>query len=219
MKLNLKLFCAVCIICFLMIAGNSSADTDTEYVKTGPYITVLYEYNIMRGDFDDTLYFTDGTWIYDVPDVDDGMGAGFIFGIRYDFGCLEIGYHRTHHDTSSSITTIGESEAAYNVVDLNVKYDIFAGKRIKPYLLAGIGATWLKIEDSATDGTVYENETFYGYEINLGAGVSYYFHPQWALTGGVIYRHNWFSGLSSGTLSETQIEKAIGLTFGISYTF
>jgi hypothetical protein len=49
--------------------------------------------------------------------------------------------------------------------------------------------------------------------------VAYYFHPQWAITGGVIHRWNWFGSVEGGSVDDSLLEKALGFTLGIAYTF
>lgn len=205
------------MLCFTM-ATPVKAD-DSEYVKNGLYLGVLFAYNGMSGDFDDSVFYTNGSTVYDVPDVDDGMGFGLILGTRTSKGALELGYQRTSHDTNSSFVDIGKSTAYYNVIDLNFKFDVFAQKQLKPYFLVGLGIPWLTIEDSQTNGVTYEDETFVGFDLNLGAGMAYYFHPQWAITGGVIYRWNWFGSVDGESIDNSLLEKALGLTVGITYTF
>jgi len=58
-----------------------------------------------------------------------------------------------------------------------------------------------------------------GFASNVGAGVAYYLHPQWALTGGPVYRWNRFSSVEGNDFDNALSEKAFGLTFGITYTF
>ena len=58
-----------------------------------------------------------------------------------------------------------------------------------------------------------------GFAFNVGAGVAYYLHPQWALTGGLIYFWNRFGSVEGRDLDNALSEEAFGLTFGIMQTF
>ncbi len=219
MKLRMKIVAAICMIWCLVSVNSVNAEDYSEYVKEGSYIGLSFVYNGMSGDFDDTMAFTDGTTIWSVPDMDHGMGFGIVYGVRTDIGAFELGYQRTRHDTSTTIANIGNSTAIYNVIDFNFKYDILAWKQLRPYLLVGAGVPWLKIDRSRTNGTNYEDETFYGLEGNLGAGIAYYVTPQWAITGGAIFRYNWLPTIDGGTLEKELYQKTFGLTLGIAYTF
>jgi opacity protein-like surface antigen len=151
--------------------------------------------------------------------VDAGTGFGIILGARGTRGAVELSYQRSSHDTSSFFTVPGESTATYNVIDLNAKIDVFAQDQLRPYVLLGFGFPWLTIEESATDGFSYYDETFHGFAFNVGAGAAYYLHPQWALTGGLIYRWSWFWSVEDYDIDDDLSANTLGLTFGITYTF
>jgi len=200
------------------VATEESAE-EPEVVKNGFYLGAMFVYNNMTGDFDDSTYYVTYSDLYDVPDVDSGSGFGAVMGWRRDRGSIEIGYQRTSHDTSSSFTDMAESDASYNVIDMNLKVDVFAKSRVRPYILLGVGIPWLTIEDGSTDGDSYDDETFVGICLDAGAGVSYYFRPQWAVTGGLIYRWNWFTSVDSTSLDDNLSESTLGFTVGVAYTF
>jgi len=214
----------VCLSVILLMAPPACAE-ESSNVKDGFYLGLSLVHNGMSGDFDDTTFLVSPPDVYDVPDVDSGAGFGVMAGWRSSKGALEFGYQRSIHDTSSSFVDIGDSEASYNVVDLNIKFDIFAESDLfarhglRPYLLVGLGIPWLTIEDSMTDGYSYDDETFVGFCLNAGAGIAYYFHPQWAVTGGVIHRWNWFGSVEGESIDDSLKERALGFTVGIAYTF
>lgn len=204
-------------------AEDSSGDSS--YVKDGWYLGLQAVDNSMSGEFDNSRFFTSTlAEVFDVPDVDDGTGFGVLLGLKSERVALEFGYQRSSHDTTSSFVDIGKggkSEASYNVIDLNLKVDVFTRDKLRPHILFGIGIPWLTIDGSLYDGISdsYEDETFRGFAFNAGAGVAYYLRPQWALTGGLIYRWNRFSSVEGKNLDNALSEKAFGLTFGIMYTF
>ena len=112
---------------------------------------------------------------------------------------------------------------------MNFKVDVFAHDQVRPYILFGFGFPWLTIEnglaeldyDYYLDDYVlsFEDETFFGFALNAGAGLAYYFHPQWAVTGGVIYRWNWFTSAEGSDLDDNLLERAFCFNVGIAYTF
>lgn len=230
---------AAVVVCLTLglVAAYSTRAEGSEYVKDGFYLAGMFAYNSMSGDFDDTHVITyeeesDRTDVFDVPDVDDGGGFGLVIGRRYDWISLEFGYQRTTQDTFSSLWTlddedevvllIGDSEATYQVFDLNVKIDVFAQDRLRPYVLLGGGLCSLDIEDSRSEGPgqPWDKEAEYsGYCLNAGLGTAYYFHPQWAVTGGLIHRWNTFNHVKGARLANNIHERALGFTVGIAYTF
>ena len=216
---------AICLLsCLAGVCPTQAEELDG--VKNGFYLGAMFAYNGMSGDFDDTMYFESEDEsdldVFSVPDVDSGAGFGVFFGRRYDKISFEVGYQSTFHDASSVIPGIGETDAAYNVVDLNVKIDVFAQNRLRPYILLGGGIPWLTIDDAMSDddGVTWEKDLKYvGYCLNAGVGVAYYLDPQWALTAGLIYRWNWFTHGENGRLDEDLSQRALGLTLGLAYTF
>lgn len=218
MKRNIEVLVSISLT-WSLIAVSPVHAGDAGYVKEGTYLGASFIHNSMSGDFDDTIVLVGPSGGVDVPDVDNGPGFGVVLGWRGEKVAMELGYQRSIHDTFSSFVDIGESEAAYNVVDLNFKIDVFARNKLRPYILLGLGIPWLTIEDSATAGEGLEDATFFGYCLNAGAGVAYYFRPQLAVTGGLIYRWNRFTSAEGTSLEDSLSEGALGLTVGIAYTF
>ena len=221
MKFQIKKPLIIIVLNLFVFVVTSSVDAQgSEYVKEGTYLGVYLTNNQMFGDFDNTIsYYAPGE-ILEVPYVDDGTGFGILLGARSSRGALELGFQRTRHDTIS-ILNMGESEASYSLIDMNFKVDVFARNRTRPYLLFGFGFPWLTIKDGLYD--VYSDSlgdaTFFGFALNAGAGVAYYFRPQLAVTGGLIYRWNWFTSAEGSALEENILEKAFCFNIGIAYTF
>ena len=223
---------AVVILCLglslsVALASPLGAEEETAaYVKPGFYVGASFVHNSLSGDFDDTMApisLPSGT--LDVPDVDSGPGFGVVLGARRQRFALELGYQRTTHDTSTSLAQLQDlgyasGDAAYNVVDLNLKVDVFTWDRLRPYVLVGAGVPWLTIDNNKlNNNSEVEDVTFVGWCLNVGAGVAYYFHPQWAVTGGAIYRWNWFTSGGDGGLPSDLEAQVLGFTVGVAYTF
>ena len=226
-KQSIEVMASICLIWCLAVVSSVQAEDSTKdsdkgssfKVKEGTYIGVLFVNNKMSGDFDGSTFYTSPSKAYDVPDLDDGTGFGIVLGYRLKNGAIELDYQQTTHDTSSSFMDVGKQKATYHVIDLNLKFDVFARDRLRPYILVGLGFPWITITDSATDGSSYDDETFTGFALNAGIGLAYYFHPQWAITGGLVYRWNRFSSIDGKSLDNNLKEKALNLTVGIAYTF
>lgn len=221
----------ICLLWCLVLVCPARAG-ESEYVKDGYYLGAMLTHNNMSGDFEGlSAYYGKGDLddeivnedVIFVPEVDNGVGFGIVLGRRLDKLSFEVGYQRTAHDT-----LFDDSDAAYNVVDLNVKIDVFAKDRLRPYVLLGGGLSWLTIEnntfepDNSTpdpeDGT-WDDTKFSGFCLNAGVGVAYYFDPQWALMAGLIHRWNWFNYGDGASLDPDLKERALSLTIGLAYTF
>jgi hypothetical protein len=216
---------AICLLSCLIVVCPTRAG-EFRGVKDGYYLAAMFVNNQMSGDFDDSFIFesTDEADLdlLSVPDVDDGAGFGLYLGRRVGRFSFEIGYQATFHDTSTVIPEIGKADGIYNVVDLNVKIDIFAQGRLRPYLLIGGGIPWLTIENSKSpdDGVTWNKDARYvGACLNAGVGVAYYLDSQWALTVGLIHRWNRFTHGDSAHLIGGLEERALSLTAGLAYTF
>lgn len=217
---------AAVVLCLMLclVAASPARAEEFEGVKDGYYLGALFAYNGMSGDFEDLgLIFEEGDLddetvdgdVVFVPDVDNGAGFGVVLGRRFDKLSFELGYQRTAHDTF-----FDDSDAAYNVVDLNVKIDVFAADRLRPYVLLGGGFSWLTIEDNTLEpDDTLDDTDFSGFCLNAGVGVAYYFDPQWALLAGLIHRWNWFTHVDDGRLDPDIEERALGFTVGLAYTF
>lgn len=236
MKFHTKKFSTIIIISLLALIMTSAVHADVipsappvkpetpeaTSVKDGTYIGVFVTLNQMSGDFDASTFYTAPGEFYDVPDVDDGTGLGVVLGFRVPNAkwAGEFGYQRSRHDTSSFFIDMGENEASYNVIDLNFKIDVLARDKIRPYILFGFGFPWLTIEDRGMiDGSTYQDVTYLGLCLNVGAGAAYYFRPDLAVTGGLIYRWNRFSSAEGKKLDDALIEKALCFRIGVNYTF
>ena len=226
MKLRMKNILTIIMLNLLFLVSASVVYAQgSSYVKEGAYLGVYFTDARMFGDFDNTVSYYGYDEIYEVPYVDDGTGFGVVLGARTEKGAVELGYQRTRHDTIS----LGGDEASYNIIDLNFKVDVFARDQVRPYILFGFGFPWLTIEnglaeldyDYYLDDYVlsFDDATFFGFALNTGAGLAYYFHPQWAVTGGVIYRWNWFTSAEGSDLDDNLLERAFCFNVGIAYTF
>lgn len=206
-------------IFFSLITTNVFAGNRDFQAKEGFYIGLSYENNSLPGEFDDSSYYTSATYGYNVPDVDSGSGFGITFGSRLQKGAAELSYHRSNHDTDTQFIDIGKQDSTYNLVDINLKIDVFDQGKLKPNILLGLGYSWLNIDNSMTDGIHYSDETFTGFAGNLGTGLTYYFNPRLCINGEVIYRWQSYGHIEGEEIDENIGGGGINYTVGIAYTF
>jgi hypothetical protein len=229
MKLRMKNILTIIMLnLFFFVTASVVYAQGSEYVKEGAYLGIYLTDSRMSGDFDNTRFYSAPGELVDVPYVDNGTGFGVVLGGRIPKGAVEFGYQRTRHDTLS-LLTLSEGEATYNIIDLNIKVDVFARDQVRPYVLFGFGFPWLTIENAHIEEEYdyyfgdydlsFDDATFFGFALNTGAGLAYYFHPQWAVTGGVIYRWNWFTSAEGKSLEDNLLERAFCFNVGIAYTF
>ena len=218
----------VCACALVTVTATPSVCTGEIYkMKEGIYVGGSVLYNWMSGDFDDIGLLTEdeGSDICITPEVDDGPGFGVAVGWRRFSDAIELSYQHSVHDVDTSIFNIGDDDASYNSIDINYKLDVFqdlsyfAQRQMRPYVLIGLAIPWLTLDDVYWNGHALHDETFWGLGLNLGMGVNYYFDPQWALTGGLTYRWNWFSELGEKYIDDCLEEETLSVTMGISYTF
>jgi hypothetical protein len=223
MKLQMKNILTIIMLnLFFFVTASVVYAQGSNYVKEGAYLGIYLTDTRMFGDFDNTRFYSAPGELLDVPYVDDGKGFGIVLGGRTEKAAFELGYQRTRHDTFS-LLTLEEGEASYNIIDLNFKVDVFARDQVRPYILFGFGFPWLTVENGHVEADYYgysfNDATFFGFALNTGAGLAYYFHPQWAVTGGVIYRWNWFTSGEGKSLEDNLLERAFCFNVGIAYTF
>ncbi len=209
-------------VCFLVLTGICStvyaAESDFS-PKQGYYIGASAVYNYINKDFNDTMYYTDGALNYNVPAIDSALGFGVTIGKRNEIMAVEITYQRVEHDTHTIYPGMGDQNAYYNVVDLNLKFEVFARDRLRPNFLIGIGAPWLDIEKNRTDGTNFTDETFIGYSLNIGGGLSYYLTSRWFINTAAMYRWQRFKEVDNGSLSQDAMGNGMNCMVGLAYTF
>lgn len=212
----------VCL-CFVMLSvqGYARAGEPGFEIEKGVFIGASWVHNSIGGDFNDTRYYYDDQGInYSVPNVDDGMGFGLTLGYRLERFAVELTYQRVGHDTYSTFAGIGDEDSYYNVVDLNVKVDVLARGRVRPFVLAGIGAPWYDLENArTTDGIEFSDETFVGFSLNAGGGLAVYITPRWFINATAMYRWQEFKQVDNLELSVDTRADGVNLSVGLAYTF
>jgi opacity protein-like surface antigen len=228
----------------LAMALVSSASAEEYYAKQGFYIGLFGVHNTLKGDFkgEETLYNADEDKFAIVPEVESGNGWGILIGTRGGNGAIELSYQRSEHDVSFYDW---ESEADYNIVNLDLKGYLFADKPVQPYLLLGFGYHWLNVKDGifefeyayskteyaysdnyydyyyTTDyyTTSYEDATFGGFGFNLGGGLACYITPKICINGGAAYRWVSFRTIDGSDVEDSIDAKGIYFNVGMAYTF
>ncbi len=216
-----KTVLGACLFVMLTVGSYVGAEESDFFLKEGIYVGGSLVHNSIGADFDGDsgYYYPAGNQFSVVPSVDSDIGFGFFIGYRLERWALELSYQRVEHDTTNVLT--GSQDSDYNVIDLNVKVDVFPQGRFRPYALVGIGAPWLNVDNVRTDdnGVTWTDSTFTGYTVNGGLGFSYYFDQRWFLTAGVMYRWQHFRDLDGLYMSVDAMGSGMNYALGIAYTF
>lgn len=196
--------------------------------KDGFYLGLCIPYNtISSTDFDghDLLIDESAEAMALVPKVDGAFGFGLFGGFRTRQFAVEADILCSKHDASwSNYGYYALSDDATLVVfDLNLKYFFNQQSQAQPFILGGINVCSLTAENYAAVHDNPEDAIYYGYGLNLGAGMAYYFTPQTALNGALIYRYTGYDRLEvdddDGDLDETLNSGSLNVLVGLCYTF
>ncbi len=216
-----KIVLGVCIFMLSVLGSNVCAEESEFFPEEGFYIGGSLVHNTISGDFKgNTGYrYAVTNQISVVPSVESDLGFGLFTGYRWERWALELSYQRVEHDTNNVLT--GKQDSDYNVIDLNVKADVFPQGRFRPYVLVGIGAPWLNVDNVRTDdnGANWSASTFTGYTVNGGLGFVYYFNPRWFLTTCAMYRWQHFRDLDGLYMSVDAMGSGMNYSLGLAYTF
>lgn len=194
----------------------------TVYAKSGFYIGLNAPYNTIGGDFDGTSILLGEDDLILVPKINSNFGWGVTLGSRGENAAVELNYVRSKHDA----TWMGAKvESIFNMVSLDFKGFFLTNKPIQPFLMYGIGYSWLDVKDgSVNKKLVVGDATYSGGGANLGAGLAYYIHPRVSVHGEIIYRAIWYvyaSGVegSGAVLDEYLYGGGLCGNVGLTYTF
>ncbi len=213
----------VLTILFLMLwfpVSSLWAESSEFMLKEGVYIGAAVVHNTIGQDFDDSRYYYGNGNVNNVPEIDSAFGGGLFIGYRLENWAMEVSWQRVVHETHTVVTAMGDQDAVYNVVDLNIKVDVLARDRFRPFVLFGAGGTWLDIDNNRMyTGGVLTDETFEGWTVNVGGGAAYYFTPRWFLTGTVMYRWQHFKQVDNTQLSVDAMGSGMNVSLGLAYTF
>ncbi len=216
-----KIAFGICIFMLSVLGSYVCAEESEFFLKEGFYMGGSLVHNTIGADFDGDsgYYYSGNNQLSVVPSVDSDMGFGVFLGYRLERWALELSYQRVEHDTTNVLT--GSQDSDYNVIDLNVKVDVFPQGRFRPYALVGIGAPWLNVDNVRTDdnGATWADSTFTGYTVNGGLGLSYYFNQRWFLTTCAMYRWQHFRDLDGLYMSVDAMGSGMNYSLGLAYTF
>ncbi len=218
-KVFLDCICFVLVFVLVICMSSVAYAKNTTQAKKGWYIGFLYNYNNVRDDFDDKSVLYTSFEIFDVPKLKNGSGTGFVLGHRVDSAAIEFSYFNTKHDTTSLL--MGDSEATYNVINLDVKGYFRKKGKLQPYFLIGLAFPWLEIDNSSfnANGDIGDETFTGGRGLNIGGGLAYYFTQKWSIFGSIFYRYGSFGKIEGIDIEDRLGHSGYTSTAGITYTF
>ncbi|MDA8173759.1 MAG: outer membrane beta-barrel protein [Nitrospiraceae bacterium] len=229
------------VVAFILLAGpllfsSIASARSGYYAQQGLYVTGSGTYTNLEGGLDghavyqyDYSPFT--ALVIAKPSSAFGWGAGA--GYRFSFYAIEINYYQSRHNDSyydyvfdgngNLLTGPGNSQSTLETLSLDFKLYANARKQLQPYILGGVGYSWLYQRDRVIY-PVTGNTRFANFGPNVGAGIAYYITPKLALDAGFIYRYLHFTtvkayGGSENELGQSIDENAFTARAGVSYTF
>jgi len=192
-------------------------------VETGVYLSALLAHSTIGGDFNGDTMLVGFDEAILIPELDGGSGYGLALGQRWKYFGLELNYLQTGYDASVLGVDWGEADAY--AINVDLKYFPVPKWRLQPYLLFGLGRAWIDVEDASFDaGGDFDDATFSGSCVNLGAGASYYFRRDLSLDFGLVYRWmkmNEASGIRGDeqTIDDPLEADGTRAVLGLTYTF
>lgn len=119
-----------------------------------------------------------------------------------------------------------ENNIANDVVLFNIYYDIPINQRWVPYIVAGVGASWVTADSNQTNFATgrgdHKTRTVSSFAYSFGLGTAYNFNEHWSATAG--YRYVDLGRLTMGPFSDgTEVTTTHyvkhELALGLSYWF
>ncbi len=216
----------VCLALCLVAAYSTRAEA-SEYVKDGYYLGAMFAYNSMDGDFDDTYTITydrkraertssmSRMWMRERASV--WLSAAGLTRFPWSSatrGPFRIRTRRSGHRWRRSRPADRRQRSHLSGVR-SEREDrcLCAGQT--PALCAPRRRPLLARHRRQQVGgarTPWNKEAEYsGYCLNAGVGAADYFHPQWAVMGGLIHRWNTFNYLKGARTRQQHPRACVGL--------
>ncbi len=188
-------------------ATGRASESWTEASAANTFFTVAIGgiHQSAGGDFDgESFFYAPANYgfseLFVVPEIDAAVCWITTVGARWSGGALEVSYARGRHD----MAWVGfPAEGELWATDVNIRWYGSIGGPVEMYLLAGIGAVHVQVEDGYTLYDEYTGESkvaearYNGGSLNLGTGVTYHATPHVALQAGAVYRWRSFKEVDS----------------------
>lgn len=188
---------------------------------SGVYFGLYGTWAQIGGDFDGSTVLTGATDSIEIPDADDGAGAGLAIGYRWERWALELAFTAIQFDGTLTAATGGD--VYYGALELNGRYFFSVQDRFQPFLQAGLGVAAATLEDSSTGATGTGDGDLTGAVLNAGGGAEYYFTDHFSLGMRALYRYTSFDmaeGVDGdeGSIDDEIEASGLALELGITFT-
>lgn len=178
----------------------------------GAYLGGGLAWHQIRGEFDDTLLLAGADALYDVPNVDPGMGPRFVLGFGEGVA-FELSYARTRHSAPGLLRPDGYS-TLHHVLGMDLVGRTHWGERItagraRLFTRLGLAIVRLRLDDSGYDLSPQPFDVEYeGGGFTLGGGGELTLHPKLRATLEIDYRFvRYHHALSRG--DELELEDSL----------
>lgn len=198
---RMTVFCTAAVTAVLIFAPSAQAKDKTKKPPkdfAGLYIGFGLTNVAIGGDMDGMTSVSGGGSSEVLPDLETGDGTKILVGYHWDSYSVEVNVVDSDHDG-----VWGGLPFPSNYSSLNIDGKWFFRERIKPFALAGIGATDVQVQDGSTDGFSLADATFSGVDVRLGGGVHFPIARRFAIEAQAVYRRGKYKhvdGIASGDL-------------------
>jgi hypothetical protein len=153
----------------LLAAGVSGAQENTFRDELPLYFGASCRNVTVLGQFTGDLFVSDGYQLVVVPEVNAGWGFGGLVGVNYGSFAVEVSSSWSSHEgTWAGSETFQSRLANYG---LGIRWFPVHLGSFEPFVLGGCSGYDLTVIGGATDGSVYQDTTFHGIGLDLGAGL------------------------------------------------
>ncbi len=223
------------LIACLLNPGYAGTKLQRFYAKTGLYLGLSVPQNTFKTNYDrKTIQIGENELL--MPETQKHNGFGILLGSRYDLleslgfdysdvkeGANELSFIQTSHEITQGNKS---SKAMIRMLNLEMKLYFLPKFRIQPYILAGIGYSWLKFVDIiAESSNSYKDHQLKGLTLSAGLGLTLYFTPKISINSGFSWRSLNLGNVknidqwgSTTTYTEDELEGTVR-TFDISIRY
>ena len=153
------------------VSLNGSPTVSPTTAQGRKYIEISRITFDIDGDFDDTIILQTSNESFNVPELREVDGLGVELGWMYERAAWSLAYLRAEPFAPSALGDETASWRSYGIESMVFPFlQSFGRFSISPTLRIGVGLSWVKFPNSASDGLVVEDATYRSLGITLGVG-------------------------------------------------
>lgn len=238
-----KLFLAVLALAAgFATAARADSGNPGDFLHTRTYFGIVGTSVSVNntGDFDGLNYSRINNPFYEIdliPAISQNFGYGVFIGHREEAWAVELSFWQSNHNatfgpgvvsslTGASVTFTQKYQdtAVYDSVNIDFKRYFLTDQQFQPFLDLGVSFPWLVVNNAAENALGQVGPlTLAGLGLDLGAGVEFYFSPNFSIFAGAYQRwasFDEFKGFSTDFNQLTQFgtnttDEGSGVNFAV----